>query len=369
MYSILVLVILAGNVLGQLESDCGSVNWNRNIKCYRNSTEELKAYETSKAVVRIIAHKVKVCTGFLVGNEGHMVTNEHCISSTYDVENMVVELMAEGEHCESECDTRGACGGKKYTNLKLVKANAELDYSLLQFVGEDNPALEFGYMTLQVREGALGEEVYVPQHPSGFGKQISMYLNEEKDKVKLISLDVVNRFGSGFYGYLGFTDSGSSGSPIVSFNSHTVLAVHRGGGCPNTAIPAHYIVNDIRTSFPDITDTIYAEHNRMEHRKDIAMTGKFSQSVKNESENRKTISKAISSPERANFHLRISKEQVNATRSIKRIMVNTTLLPPSSNEQRKVNATRVNNEARSSTIVSSLQWSVLLKTVVFSLNF
>ena len=58
----------------QTEAIC-DVDDSQNAICY--STAEPEAYQKSQAVVRLFISGVNACTGWLVGNEGHILTNEH----------------------------------------------------------------------------------------------------------------------------------------------------------------------------------------------------------------------------------------------------------------------------------------------------
>ncbi|MCP4251565.1 MAG: trypsin-like peptidase domain-containing protein, partial [bacterium] len=53
--------------------------------CY--SDPEPDIYDKSRAVARLLINGTGACTGWLVGSEGHLLTNNHCIGSSSDAEN------------------------------------------------------------------------------------------------------------------------------------------------------------------------------------------------------------------------------------------------------------------------------------------
>ena len=60
---------------GAPESIC-SPDDRRNAVCYQGS--EPDAYDHGRAVARLLVEGTLLCTGFLVGCEGHLFTNNHC---------------------------------------------------------------------------------------------------------------------------------------------------------------------------------------------------------------------------------------------------------------------------------------------------
>ena len=68
-----------GAIDGQTtESTCG-VNERRDVACYKSShpTE----YAHTKPVARLLIGGRSLCTGWRVGNDNHMFTNNHCIEN------------------------------------------------------------------------------------------------------------------------------------------------------------------------------------------------------------------------------------------------------------------------------------------------
>lgn len=222
---------------------CGSDDsqW---AKCYAGTTE----YEKGKAVARLLIGGTSACTGWLVGSEGHVMTNEHCISTSNEANNTNYEFMAEGGTCQTSCDSWGACPGTVVaTSGSLVKVNAGYDYALIKL--PVNPTSTYGYLQLRNSGGITGERIYIPQHPQAWGKKIAM-----KDGSKDATLaGTTSGCSSRSYSDLAYnadTQGGSSGSPVLAGNDHLVIGLHHCGSCPNRAVPIEYVINDLGTSLP-----------------------------------------------------------------------------------------------------------------------
>ena len=147
-------------------------------KCYQES--EVEVYDKSRAVARLWLNGTAVCTGWLVGDEGHLMTNQHCIENETDANNTVVEMMAEGEACSSDCETPEACEGQFVANgVQLIQNNGPLDYALVLL--PTNASLTYGYLTMRETGAEVGERIYIPQHPKGWGKQIAVFSDNPDD--------------------------------------------------------------------------------------------------------------------------------------------------------------------------------------------
>ena len=85
---------------------CAAADDSGQARCYE--TSEPRLYNHSRAVARLLINGTSACTGWLVGNQGHLLTNNHCIRSATDAHNTTYELMAEGATCADELLARGA---------------------------------------------------------------------------------------------------------------------------------------------------------------------------------------------------------------------------------------------------------------------
>ncbi|KAJ8574837.1 hypothetical protein ON010_g4374 [Phytophthora cinnamomi] len=109
----------------------------------------------------------------------------------------------------------------------------------------------YGYLRLKTRAGIVGEQLYIPQHPLGNRKRIAL-VDDYTSNVALLSLSATS-CGTTGYSYSGDTHSGSSGSPVLSYSDHGVVALHHCGDMRgNTGIPAKSIVADLKASGIDV---------------------------------------------------------------------------------------------------------------------
>ncbi|KAE9038207.1 hypothetical protein PR001_g8049 [Phytophthora rubi] len=226
---------------GSKEEVCGADN-SREAACYKSFNG---AFRTSNAVARLLIKKdggAFFCTGWLLGSEGHLVTNHHCISTQEHASNTEFEFNAEGSSCSRSCASPRACGGAIRANYAtLIYADEDLDYALVKL--PNNLASEYGYLRLRSSGAVMNERVYLPQHPSGWGKRIAMKSDSGWGTVTSLS---TRGCASDQVAYYLDTQGGSSGSPLLSWSDNLVIALHHCGGCPNTAINSYKLVNDMR---------------------------------------------------------------------------------------------------------------------------
>lgn len=231
------------------ESICGIDN-SIEAKCGKDNPEDRPAYLASRAVARLLIHKEDfdaACTGWLFGCEGHIITNHHCISTDYHAANVEIEFMAEGDDCAQDCKNYGACRGNiEAYSARLIVANKSLDFALLQLEDAENIIKKYGYLHMREEPATKGESIYIPQHPLGWGKRLSLYT----DRGMPLSIKTLEKEQCGIRGlsYGGDTQGGSSGSPVISFTDHSVVALHHcGASCSNTGVPATKIIDFLRT--------------------------------------------------------------------------------------------------------------------------
>ncbi|OWZ21730.1 hypothetical protein PHMEG_0003677 [Phytophthora megakarya] len=231
----------ANSPLSGQEEVCGA-DESQQAVCFRSYVD---AYKASGAVARLLIHKAKgsfFCTGWLVGNEGHLITNNHCISEQAHASNTEFEFMAQGATCSTNCNKGMACGGKVGArSATLIHADPTLDYALVKL--PVNLSRQYGYLQLRRTGAVLSERIYIPQHPAGWGKRIAMKTDNGWGKVTSLS---VNGCARQQVAYMLDTQGGSSGSPVLGWSDNSVVALHHCGGCPNTAINSYKLVNDMK---------------------------------------------------------------------------------------------------------------------------
>ena len=101
------------------------------------------------------------------------MTNRHCIADQSQADNTDYEFMAEGATCETSCTSWGACpGAVEATSATLIRADGPLDYALVQL--PENLTDKYGFMQLREEGPEVGERIYIPQHPTQWGKRIAV---------------------------------------------------------------------------------------------------------------------------------------------------------------------------------------------------
>lgn len=252
------------------ESIC-TTDDSREAKCYQDSEPE--AYDKARSVARLLLSGSAHCTGWLVGSAGHLMTNEHCIGSQSELDNIDFEFMAEGATCQTNCASTLACPGLiEASGGALVTLDAALDYSLVvpdtSAGGGTNLPDTYGYMRLRQTGAVLNERIYHPQHPAGWGKRFGMESSYVED-VNLGGYCYATGLdeepcsgGPGDVGYWTDTQGGSSGSPVLGYSDHKVVAIHhcRGNadcvtGNPvtddrNRGVPIDAIITDLGALLP-----------------------------------------------------------------------------------------------------------------------
>jgi len=230
----------------QIESVCSADDkeW---AKCY-DGTE---MYNKSRAVCRLLIGGVSACTGWLLGSEGHVVTNYHCIDSQTDASNTDYEFMAEGSTCTTSCASWGACPGVvEASSGTLIDSDYSLDYALILL--PSNITSTYGYLQLRETLPVLDERIYIPQHPNAWGKQLAVVSDVDGPYANVYSTNESPCIGGpGDIGYYADTDGGSSGSPVLAYSDHLVVALHHCAACPNRGVPIPSIIASMGTAIPN----------------------------------------------------------------------------------------------------------------------
>jgi V8-like Glu-specific endopeptidase len=181
-----------------------------------------------------------LCTGFLISND-LMLTNEHCIRTTEEMYSLVAEF---------GYDNYGSVP-ERFRARALEATNSVLDYSVLRLIG--NPGARWGKVKLGAKDEIVDNRALVIiQHPAGEPKQVSIYgCLVSGTKRRGIKEDTD-------FGHLCDTLGGSSGSPVFSLSSGTVVGLHHFGfvdDAPdpvNQAVYIGLILEDLRQKVPSV---------------------------------------------------------------------------------------------------------------------
>ncbi|CEG46606.1 serine protease v8 [Plasmopara halstedii] len=203
------------------------------------------------SIIKENGMQIAYCTGWLIGCEGHLITNEHCISNSQDALNTKVEFLAESSTCsiKESCETRGGCPGPvDVAGTTLVAVSEDLDYALVR-LGINDTNADFlrlynktGFLQFRGSKAKMNESIYIPHHPLGFGKRISWLYNGQPGRVESLTVTKCRKDDIGYYID---TQEGTSGSPIIAKKDNDVIALHHCGGCLNGGIPAPLIIKDL----------------------------------------------------------------------------------------------------------------------------
>ena len=237
------------NTLMQLEnndtdilSTCGAME-RKDVQCWSNSNPV--EFERSRPVARLLMNGSGLCTGWRVGSENRMFTNNHCIESAAELVN--TEVWFNYQH--TSCDGSSLESIVKVTGKDFLKTDYTLDYTLFT-INDFSKAEPFGYFGLDVRDATQGERIYIPQHGSGNPKELSIESDRDSNGLCSVNQANANGFGSGTdLGYYCDTIGGSSGSPVLAAATNNVIALHHLGGCTNKGAKVSLIWPQVASHF------------------------------------------------------------------------------------------------------------------------
>jgi subtilisin-like proprotein convertase family protein len=258
-------VVDLGSEDGGQEAVCGTDD-RFNAVCYEAT--EAASYDQSRAVARLLINGAYLCTGWLVGCEGHFMTNNHCI----DTPNLGVDPATAVLNTDYEFNAEAPLCGSPNGQLMwpgtiwagaptLVDRNVGLDYAFIHLA--DNPQNSFGAFSIDNRAPIANERIYIPQHPAGRAKEIALQSTDPTDESGFCEVtDPQSAIkctggGPGDVTYQCDGQGGSSGSPVVSYDNQAVIALHHcsllSGQtpiCPNLGVAITAIVSDLGANLP-----------------------------------------------------------------------------------------------------------------------
>ncbi|HKY20157.1 MAG TPA: serine protease [Vicinamibacterales bacterium] len=174
------------------------------------------------------------CTGFMVGVR-LMMTNEHCISNNVEAQTAIADFNYDS-------------AGSNPTRVRvesLVVSNKGLDYSLLKLVAAGPPSTGRLFFrppsdpAVRQLDIANTAPLFIIQHPSGLPKQVSIAdcgLSGER-------LAGVQPASQTDFGHTCDTLGGSSGSPVLNWDTGRVVGLHHFGFHPGVRDPVNQAVH------------------------------------------------------------------------------------------------------------------------------
>ncbi|MFN7966929.1 MAG: trypsin-like peptidase domain-containing protein [Acidobacteriota bacterium] len=228
---------------------CGTKDF-KDVECYRSSfpTE----FSKSRAVVRLIKNGAAHCTGWLASCQNHIITNQHCVGSQAELNQIEFQF----DYKTPNCGSGTATVALQLQGGTLLESDAPLDYALITpaLAGND-PQATYGFLQWDKdRLPSIDERIYIPGHPSGVPKIIALEstdtVHDQSGKCEVYSTNepACQTSGPPDVGYYCDTEGGSSGSPVISGNTHKVVALHHCASCPNRGVPIKNVYAAIQSS-------------------------------------------------------------------------------------------------------------------------
>ncbi|MCP2250794.1 trypsin-like serine peptidase [Lentzea aerocolonigenes] len=209
-----------------VQSICGTNDY-KDAVCYQSSNPT--EWGKTASVAKLLRNGSSLCTAWRVGPNNRMLTNNHCFTSRTGIEVWF----------NYQCPTCGGTASAAVTKVlvdQVLKTDAGLDYTL--FSVQNFAAISsFGYLELDARVPAVGEEMYIVGHPAGKLKKLSLRDNNNGGGYCVVRAVRVNgNVSQSDISYMCDTEGGSSGSPVLSRRTHKVIGLHHFGGCPNQGV-------------------------------------------------------------------------------------------------------------------------------------
>ncbi|WP_448549873.1 PKD domain-containing protein [Thalassotalea fusca] len=224
------------------ESTCG-VNERKDVACW--VTSHPVEYERTRPVARLLMSGSGLCTGWRVGSENYMFTNNHCVETQSELSNTEVWF----NYQNTTCGGSTKAGTVKVTGKDLFKTDYDLDYTLFS-VNNFDTIESFGNFGIETRLPTLGELIYIAQHGSGNPKELAIESDQNTNGHCQIDIATTNGRGTNTdTGYFCDTIGGSSGSPVIASSSNKVIALHHFGGCENQGVQMYKIWPQVSSYF------------------------------------------------------------------------------------------------------------------------
>ncbi|HPR64470.1 MAG TPA: proprotein convertase P-domain-containing protein [Thermoanaerobaculia bacterium] len=224
-----------------MQSICG-IDDKKDAICYESSEPDV--YEKARAVARIVMDGSSLCTAWLVSCEDHIITNNHCTwdDSDFDTQGELNRMEFQFMYQDPTCGGSGATWEYSFMGGTWLENNHNLDYTLIQAPVSEDPAATYGWLHIDYRLADIGELMYIVGHPSGRPKEISLEStasqDDPDDRCHVTSQTEPVCVGGSVpeIGYYCDTEGGNSGSPVLSYGSNKIIALHHCGTCANRGV-------------------------------------------------------------------------------------------------------------------------------------
>ncbi|WP_233624363.1 serine protease [Actinoplanes sp. ATCC 53533] len=223
---------------GREESVCGN-DESADAVCYR--TADPVAYTRSKAIARLLINGTQLCTGWRLGANNRMLTNNHCFATSPGASGTEVWF---NYQC-ARCGSHDVSPPVKVWGERVLATDRTYDYTLFT-VRNFAQVQNFGHLTFDTRRPVKGQGLYVPQHPAGMPTRIAGALGDRAGTCTVADPAYDGYAQDSDIAYYCDTEGGSSGSPVLSRATNRVVALHHFGGCPNSGVRADILAAKLR---------------------------------------------------------------------------------------------------------------------------
>jgi V8-like Glu-specific endopeptidase len=211
---------------------------------------------TAKAVAKIAAISGTVrypCTGFMISRE-YLLTNEHCIPypRPKGCENIIVIFGFERQSRQDEeeivdCPT-------------IEETNYPLDYAILKL--DHHPGDRWGFLIFGEPTAQKNNKLFIIQHPNGDMKKITIQ-NCFTGAVPIAGRKNARDSNDDYSRQQDFqhtcdTEGGSSGSPVLDYETARVIGLHHYGVPPEDSVRFNQAVS-ISEIFHNVSQRIKSQ--------------------------------------------------------------------------------------------------------------
>ena len=184
-YSI-VLLSLASMAVARVQTICGR-NDMKNAAYFKRT----EFFRWPMGAIAYIASNTTGCTGFLVGSENYLMTNNHCISTQKEAEEARFYFNYQTKKADTDATMDDIPSDLLeiayiYTGAALVYTSRHRDSTLLKLRTRDKLNERHGSLALSKDLPIRGEEMYIIHHPGSRPKQVTYQNSNQYCKIDYI---------------------------------------------------------------------------------------------------------------------------------------------------------------------------------------